>query len=253
VIAVGVEPDDACRDSACLSGFYRTFPPRALTTGCLCNFLTQWQSIKQPHEHGSSCSSVLRSLPAHRLNAQPASGELHAIAFPIPPPTPKRRRSMAEPLARIDELDAGLGGNRRMLCSKGHRWIRTTTVDRCPRCHAARERERNRDDPYRKILHSNRWQKTRSWCGRGTRIAACSKVSASRVVARSRCITSSVPGRAAPRSIPPTAPASVGYIMKTSSISGSSSPTSTRSSLDPAQTANEPGFRSVVATRSAWF
>jgi hypothetical protein len=48
---------------------------------------------------------------------------------------------MAELPARIDELDAGLGGSRRMLCSKGHRWIRTATVDRCPRCHAGREQE----------------------------------------------------------------------------------------------------------------
>jgi predicted restriction endonuclease len=37
---------------------------------------------------------------------------------------------------------------------------RTAAVDRCPRCHAGREHERNQD-PYRKMLHSARWQKTR--------------------------------------------------------------------------------------------
>jgi hypothetical protein len=47
-----------------------------------------------------------------------------------------------------------------MMCPQGHLWTRTATVDRCPRCHSGREHERNQD-PYRKILHSARWQRTR--------------------------------------------------------------------------------------------
>jgi 5-methylcytosine-specific restriction endonuclease McrA len=53
-----------------------------------------------------------------------------------------------------------LKGASLMMCPKGHIWQRTATVDRCPRCHAGREHERNQD-PYRKVLHSARWQKTR--------------------------------------------------------------------------------------------
>jgi hypothetical protein len=47
-----------------------------------------------------------------------------------------------------------------VICSQGHRWVRTATVDRRLLCHTGREHERNQD-PYRKILHSARWQKTR--------------------------------------------------------------------------------------------
>jgi 5-methylcytosine-specific restriction endonuclease McrA len=46
------------------------------------------------------------------------------------------------------------------LCPAGHRWVRGPGVDRCPRCHAGREHERNQD-PYRRLLLSARWQKTR--------------------------------------------------------------------------------------------
>ena len=46
------------------------------------------------------------------------------------------------------------------LCSKGHRFTKATRHARCPICELARESERNQD-PYRKILHSARWQKTR--------------------------------------------------------------------------------------------
>jgi hypothetical protein len=48
-----------------------------------------------------------------------------------------------------------------MMCPVGHRWIRTPTVDRCPRCHAGRDKQRYRDDPYRRLLSSAAWQTTR--------------------------------------------------------------------------------------------
>jgi 5-methylcytosine-specific restriction endonuclease McrA len=46
------------------------------------------------------------------------------------------------------------------LCAKGHRYTRTSRNSRCPICEPARNRERAAD-PYRKILFSARWQKTR--------------------------------------------------------------------------------------------
>jgi 5-methylcytosine-specific restriction protein A len=46
------------------------------------------------------------------------------------------------------------------LCAKGHRYTPTTRHSRCPICEPGRNKERNQD-PYRKILLSSRWQKTR--------------------------------------------------------------------------------------------
>jgi hypothetical protein len=46
------------------------------------------------------------------------------------------------------------------MCSKGHLYTPTSPHARCPICEPARNKERN-SDPYRQILHSARWQKTR--------------------------------------------------------------------------------------------
>jgi hypothetical protein len=47
-----------------------------------------------------------------------------------------------------------------LLCSKGHLYQSTPPHARCSICKPDRNRERD-SDPYRQILHSARWQKTR--------------------------------------------------------------------------------------------